>query len=134
MDAMFDTGSMTDVLLRVFGLYYLAAGIGLFTGPDAFAKIAEELTGSALMRLISGLLALTFGAVVLALHDDWSSWQAGLVTAIGWAGLAKGVMILALPTPYLGLTNALLGRREILRPLALIVAVIGIGFLALSYF
>ena len=131
---MFDTGSMTDVLLRVFGLYYLAAGIGLFTGPDAFAKIAEELTGSALMRLISGLLALTFGAVVLALHDDWSSWQAGLVTAIGWAGLAKGVMILALPTPYLGLTNALLGRREILRPLALIVAVIGIGFLALSYF
>lgn len=130
---MFDNASMTDILLRIFGLYYLAAGIGLFTGPDAFAKIGEELKASALMRLISGLLALTFGAVVLALHDDWSSWQAGLVTAIGWAGLAKGLMILALPTSYLGLTDALLGRQPILRPLALVVALIGIGFLALGY-
>ena len=130
---MFDNASMTDILLRIFGLYYLAAGIGLFTGPEAFAKIGEELKVSALMRLISGLLALTFGAVVLALHDDWSSWQAGLVTAIGWAGLAKGLMILALPTPYLGLTDALLGRQPILRPLALVVALIGLGFLALGY-
>tara|TARA_R110002073_G_scaffold6054_7_gene36513 strand:+ start:3927 stop:4322 length:396 start_codon:yes stop_codon:yes gene_type:complete len=130
---MFDNASMTDILLRIFGLYYLAAGIGLFTGPEAFAKIGEELKASALMRLISGLLALTFGAVVLALHDDWSSWRAGLVTAIGWAGLAKGLMILALPTPYLGLTDALLGRQPILRPLALVVALIGLGFLALGY-
>lgn len=130
---MFDAGSMTDILLRVFGLYYLAAGIGLFTDPEAFAKIGEEIRDSALMRLLSGLLALTFGAVVLALHDDWSSWKAGLVTAIGWAGLAKGMMILALPTPYLGLTNGLLGQRALLRPLALFVAVIGIGFLALGF-
>ena len=130
---MFETGSITDILLRVFGLYYLAAGIGLFTGPEAFAKIAEELKASALMRLITGLLALTFGAVVLGLNDDWSSWETGLVTAVGWAGLAKGVMILALPTPYLGLTDALLGRHALLRPLALIVALIGIGFLALGF-
>ena len=130
---MFDTGSMTDFLLRMFGLYYLAAGIGLFTGPDAFARIAEEMRTSALMRLISGMLALTFGMIVLALHDDWSSWQAGLVTTIGWLGLIKGITILALPAPFLSLTGTLLGRSEILRPIALVVAVIGIAFLALGF-
>ncbi|WP_417477712.1 hypothetical protein [Maricaulis sp.] len=130
---MFDTGSMTDFLLRMFGLYYLAAGIGLFTAPDAFQTIAGELKSSALMRLISGILALTFGMIVLALNNDWTSWQAGIVTAIGWAGLIKGVTILALPTPFLGLTVALFARTEILRIMALIVTAAGAALLWLGF-
>tara|TARA_R110000868_G_scaffold120773_1_gene320564 strand:- start:1554 stop:1898 length:345 start_codon:yes stop_codon:yes gene_type:complete len=92
-----------------------------------------NLAATGRCRLCSGLLALTFGIIVLALHDDWSSWQAGLVTTIGWLGLIKGITILALPAPFLSLTGSLLGQPAMLRPVALVVAVIGIGFLALGF-
>lgn len=94
---MFTINSTTDTLAWIFGLYMLATGIGVMVQRDVFAEILDELKMSRLLTMITGILAYAVGAVTIALHNDWSSWLAVIVTLFGWAALVKGLIYLAYP-------------------------------------
>lgn len=122
---MFDTASMTEFWLRVFGLYFLAAGIGINFRLGELEGMAHQMRDNMLLRFMSGILAFAFGVIVLATHDQWSPWQAGLVTVFGWAATIKGLVILALPGPMMGLMDGMLKARGFMRIWAIAIVVIG---------
>ena len=46
--------------------------------------------------MINGMMALSFGALIVAFHNVWS-WPAIIITLIGWAQVLKGVLHLCIP-------------------------------------
>lgn len=122
---MFDTASMTEFWLRVFGLYFLAAGIGINFRLGELDGMAQQMRDNMLMRFMSGLLAFAFGVVILATHDQWTPWQAGLVTFFGWAATIKGLVMLALPGITLGMMDGIVKARAFMRIWAIAIVVIG---------
>jgi hypothetical protein len=46
--------------------------------------------------MVNGMMALWFGALIVAFHNLWS-WPAIIVTLIGWAQVLKGTLHLCIP-------------------------------------
>jgi uncharacterized membrane protein HdeD (DUF308 family) len=67
-------------------------GVALLTRKrffmSAFSSIIED-KGS---RFLLAAIDIIFGLFVINLHNDWSTLPAGIVTFVGWAALAKGVI------------------------------------------
>ncbi len=89
--------TLTEVLARIFGLYMLAAGIGVALNADHVSRIVEEMRHSAFAFYLGGLIAFAIGAAIVSLHNDFSGPLAIFITLIGWVALIEGVIMLALP-------------------------------------
>ena len=87
--------SLTEFLALAFGLYMIAAGIGLLSEGDNYNQILAEFKDNAALGYIAGIMAFALGVVIVRLHNDWSSVMAGVVSLIGWAALVEGVLMLA---------------------------------------
>ncbi len=99
---MFSSFNLTDFLALIFGLYLFAAGVGLLLDGDEYQSMLDEFYENPALGYISGILVFVLGAVVVRLHDDWSSFTAGLVTLLGWAMLVEGFLLLAFRRQFLG--------------------------------
>jgi hypothetical protein len=104
---IFNTASTTEFFFRVFGLYFVAAGIGVAMNMVNVEKMLAEIRESPMIRFMAGILAFTSGVVILSLHNDWSNWQAGFITFFGWAALVKGLLIMALPNITLSIMSGM---------------------------
>ena len=94
--------SLTEFLALAFGLYMIAAGIGLLSEGDNYNQILSEFKDNAALGYIAGIMAFALGVVIVRLHNDWSSVVAGVVSLIGWAALVEGVLMLAFRRTFLG--------------------------------
>lgn len=130
---MFETASMTEFWFRVFGLYFLAAGIGVNLQLGQIAEMTAQIRDNLLLRFMSGILAFAFGVVVLATHDSWAGWQAGLVTFFGWASLVKGLLILAVPGVTLAMMDGMVKAKGVMRIWGIAIVVIGAAMLWLGF-
>lgn len=99
---MFSSLNLTDFLGLMFGLYLLAAGIGLLLDGDEYQAMLDEFYENPALGYIGAILVFVLGAVVVRLHNDWSSFTAGLVSLVGWAMLIEGVLLLAIRRQFLG--------------------------------
>ena len=93
--------SLTEFLALAFGLYMIAAGIGLLSEGDNYNQILSEFKDNAALGYIAGIMAFALGVVIVRLHNDWSSVVAGVVSLIGWAALVEGVLMLAFRRAFL---------------------------------
>lgn len=78
-------------------LNFLVVGISHITQARAWDEFFALLRakGSA-GAIFNGLLALTFGSIVVAGHNVWSGLPI-VVTLVGWAQLLKGFLHLTVP-------------------------------------
>lgn len=83
------------VFAFAYGLYLTAAGVGFLLDRGAYAKMLDEYRNSSILTFLAAALAFLAGIVTVALHDDWSSPSAAVVSVIGWIALVKGVLGLA---------------------------------------
>jgi hypothetical protein len=120
----FDTASTTEFFFRVFGLYFVAAGLGIMTNLVNVEKMLAEIQDSPMIRFMAGILAFISGVVILSMHNDWSTWQASFVTVFGWAALIKGLLIMALPGITLSMMSAMT-KPAFMRLWSLLVIVMG---------
>lgn len=123
---MFDTSSMTDFYLRVIGLYFIAAGIGVNFNLSRVEQVLVDVRDNLTLRFVAGILAFAFGVVILATHDDWSALKPGFITAMGWAGVIKGLLIIALPGPVLAISDTLIRVKGLMRVWAMFVLAVGV--------
>jgi len=94
--------SLTEFLALAFGLYMIAAGIGLLSEGDNYNQIISDFKDNAALGYLAGILAFALGVVIVRFHNDWSSVMAGVVSLIGWAALVEGVLMLAFRRAFLG--------------------------------
>lgn len=130
---MFDTASTTELFLRIFGLYFVAAGAGIAINPGSMNTIRTEMENSAILRFIAGFLAFATGVIVLVIHQPGEGWTSILITVFGWLSLFKGVVLFVMPSISLGLMSAVAKNESFMRIYAIIIAVIGAGLLYLGF-
>lgn len=123
--SVFDTVSTTDFLARVIGLYFLAAGIGLFFNPRVYQAVITDMRDTPMFRFLAGLIAFAVGVAILSIHEVWSGWPAGFITLIAWISVIKGLVVLAMPRPFMGLAVAAFSHPLLLRLIALAVIALG---------
>jgi len=129
---VFDTASMSDFWLRVFGLYFLIAGIGVFVQADRMAGMVTEMRESFLLRFFGGVLAFASGVLVLATLGAAPGGEAMLVRVIGWIALIKGVFLIIAPPALMGVYEAFVARTAMMRIWAVMIALLGVGGLYLG--
>jgi len=122
---LFSDGTTTEILARIFGLYMLAAGIGLVINRDAFVNIIAELRQHAFVLLMAGGMTFAVGAIILSIHEDWSNWLAIVVTLIGWLTLIKGLILLAVPKLSLSVGDKFAQSPSMVMVWGIVVAALG---------
>lgn len=106
---------LTHVLASLIGLYFVAAGIGLLVDREAFSNAIGELDAHPMLGYLGGIIAFVIGGTIVGLHNNWSTLLAGFVSAVGWAALAEGVLMLAVRKWFLGLFTGLGQSPNIVR-------------------
>jgi uncharacterized protein YjeT (DUF2065 family) len=129
---MFGSASTTQIFLQAYGLYFIAAAIGLMLTPTAWRSMLEEIRDSAAMGFIMGLSVFSIGVVTLAVHNDWSSLPASIVTLFGWSALLKGLSFIALPNQMMSFASSLIPSPGLMRIGALAVIALGAWLMAMG--
>lgn len=78
-------------------LAFLAVGLSHLLQPDAWVEFFVRLREQGRAGVLAeGLLTLAFGALVVSFHNVWSGLPV-VLTVIGWAQVAKGLVRLLAP-------------------------------------
>jgi uncharacterized protein YjeT (DUF2065 family) len=103
---LIQTADPTTLHMAVLlGLVCLAAGIGALVSPGDWPEVMAELDGSPTLTLAIAFAAIVFGAFVILFHRSWSDPLAVVVSLIGWASFAEGLLLLGLPRLYVRLAR-----------------------------
>ncbi len=129
---MIEPGSTTEILARIFGLYLIAAGMGLLFSRSLFPRMLDELRGGVTLAYLSGILAFAIGAVTLSLHNDWSGPASVVISLIGWLALGEGILLLAVPRPFLNALSRFQLRGVAITGLGALAVLLGIWLLAVG--
>jgi len=97
--------TITQILGVIIGLYMVATGIGLLTGRSSYATLIDDLRENTALGYITSVFVFVLGAVIVAVHNLWTSPVAIVVSLVGWAALIEGVLMLAIRRPFLSLVR-----------------------------
>lgn len=100
---MFESLTLTHGLGAIIGLYFLAAGLGLFCNRAQVGQMFRDLQDQPMLGYLSGVLAFAIGAAMVGVHNDWSTWLSSFVSLVGWITLLEGTLLLAVRNWFLGL-------------------------------
>ena len=130
---MFADATLTEILARIFGLYMLAAGVGLALNSANLTKMLEEMQQSRFAFYLGGLIAFAIGAAIVSLHNDFSGPLAIFISLFGWVALAEGVIMLAFPKAMQAFAGKFVGMISSAKIWGAAVAVLGAVLLALGF-
>ncbi len=130
---MIADATLTEILARIFGLYMLAAGIGLALNGDNMLKMLEEMRQGAFAFYLGGLIAFAIGAAIVSLHNDFSGPLAIVVTLFGWVALAEGVIMLAFPKVMQAFAGKFVGMISSAKIWGIAVAAFGVVLLGFGF-
>jgi uncharacterized protein YjeT (DUF2065 family) len=88
---------MTFVLAKIFGLYFLAMGIGFFFNPERLRSIYQQVLNDKNFLFLGGIIAILLGAFVISTHNQWVWGWPVIITILGWWSLIKGYALIIYP-------------------------------------
>lgn len=94
---------LSILVAKILALFYIAYGIGIFSGKINISKMIKSLEDSQGLSLVLGLLLLIPGALLVNAHNIWVKDWTVLITIIAWAALIKGFLFIAAPQALLSL-------------------------------
>jgi len=104
---MIDVMTTTQVLALLIGLYMLSAGVGVLLDREGWAGVMTDLADQPALAFALAWVAFAIGAVIVAVHNDWSSPLAIVISLVGWAALIEGMALFAFRRAFLGALTAL---------------------------
>ena len=126
---MFANVSTTQVLATFMGLYMVAAGIGLLTDRDSYAKMIDEIRDNTALAYLIGVFVFALGAALVAIHNQWNSALEIFVSLISWGALIEGVLMLAVRRPFLRLVSKIPTTGAVMVPFGVGTVILGIGLI-----
>lgn len=121
-------------LARLFGVVYVAAGLGLLIHRARYHKMITEILNNKMAAFYGGLFALAAGFVIVTYHNIWESSWTVLVTLIGWLAILKGVMLILLPGAILGVSGALFRNKGMFSFVSFLALVLGVVLCYFGFF
>lgn len=80
----------TIFVARIVGPYLAIVGLTFAVRRAHVAALADSFRDNRPLMLIAGVIAILFGATILAFHRHWSDFEAVVITLIGWFALLRG--------------------------------------------
>lgn len=124
-------GSLTGALAIAFGLYCLAAGLGMGVATDRFARMMKEAEASAALSFAIGLLVFCIGVAIVLTHPLGEGWLSMLVVIMGWGALIEGLVFLAVPQIMWAIARPFMGGLT--RIWGLLAMAIGVALIWAGY-
>lgn len=122
-------------LAQVFGIAYLAIGLGMLFDPKYYHKLYNDFMKNSALIYITALAITAVGYFIVVKHNVWiKSWEV-LITIIGWGALIKGVLLLITPQGFLDIFKDWFKKPEAFTKYGIVVLIVGgiltyYGFLA----
>lgn len=130
---MVEQGSMTEILARIFGLYMIAAGVGVLFSRSLFSRMLDELRSGVTLAYLTGLVAFAIGAVTVTLHNEWSNPPAIVISLVGWLALAEGILFLAVPRVFVNALARIRLKGAVISGLGALSVLLGAWLLAADF-
>ena len=122
-----------ETIAHILGAFYIVIAIAMLIRPEGYRKMAAEFFASAALCYTGGILALFFGLVVLALHDNWTGGLNIVVGIIGWLATIKGAVLIIYPSLFEGMTASLTKSDTNLRITGIVALLIGLYLTLTAY-
>jgi len=87
----------TLVAARILGPLFLITGIALIAQRQRVLGVLDAMLESDPLSFLAGLISSAVALVLLALHDYWGGFTQGLISVLGWIGLARGLTLIFAP-------------------------------------
>ena len=100
--------AVTVWLSVLLGAYLIAGGIGALAHGRDWPEIVAEFERSPALVAVTGAVAFAVGAVIVSVHNQWTSPAAIIVSLAGWWAVVEGLVLVAVPDLYLRLTRPLM--------------------------
>ena len=101
MSVAIQLGDMTmersHFLAKLIGPVFIAGGIGMLFNTAVYRAMFERALHDHMIIYLSGVLALTMGLAMVAVHNDWKWHWPLIITIIGWLALIGGVVRMVAP-------------------------------------
>ncbi|MEG3638301.1 hypothetical protein [Magnetococcus sp. PR-3] len=107
---------------QIIGPLYLMVALGMVLDPKRYQELIEIFLESPVWTYMGGVVALSFGLVIINIHNVWVLQWPVLITILGWLALFKGAMLILYPAPVLRLS-----RSWFTEPHDLLMVAIGAG-------
>lgn len=88
---------LTTFLASLWGPAVLAAGIGFIGSAQYYKRLYVELDKESLSLLTLSMILIPVGIAHITFHNSWTGFTEGLVSFLGWATLAKGIVLAIFP-------------------------------------
>jgi hypothetical protein len=84
-------------IAKLIGPICIAGGVGLLFNSAVYKAMFERGLHDHLLIYISGVIALTAGLAIVALHNRWDwSWTV-IITIFGWLAVVGGIVRMVAP-------------------------------------
>ncbi|WP_101068678.1 hypothetical protein [Roseovarius salinarum] len=130
---MIATHSATDLIIGFLGLYMVAAAAGLLAREQNAARIMDELTARPGLRYVTGVFVFTVGALIVSVHNLWSTPLEILASLFGWLALAEGIVLIVAGRSFLGRLALILRHPVLVRVYMAGVLVLGLALLVVGF-
>ena len=109
---MAPTAATTAWLSVLLGVYLLAGGIGALVRGNLWPEMIAEFERSPALVAITGAVAFAVGAIIVSVHNLWTSPAAIIVSIAGWMAVVEGLCLLAVPHLWLRLARPFMNASK----------------------
>ncbi|MFC2128160.1 hypothetical protein ACFLRU_07300, partial [Bacteroidota bacterium] len=93
----------TVYIAKIISIIYISFGLGLFINGNFYKAALTSMVGNAPFLIFGGFVAIVVGMSIITFHDYWGYNLQGVVSFIGLLALVKGILILVIPSKFIGL-------------------------------
>lgn len=84
-------------LAKLIGPVFIAGGLGMLFNTAIYRAMFERALHDHMLIYLSGVIALTIGLAIVAVHNDWKWHWPLIITVIGWMALIGGAVRIITP-------------------------------------
>lgn len=130
---MIEHYTTTELITGFLGLYILVAAGGALLNRQMIPQIAQDLRDREGLRFLSGLYVFTLGALIVSLHNLWSTPIQVFASLVGWVALVEGALLFVAGRQLIAASGRIVRNETVTRGLMVAGVVLG-GFLVILGF
>ena len=123
---------VANTVLLLFGMYWIASGIGLLTGPARIARLIDELEASPALGFLFGATMIFAGGGTLSVQNSFSGVADSLATLLVAGVLVEGLLLVAWPKPLWALAHWMMPDDDHLKGFGIVAVALGMVVFAIG--
>ena len=84
-------------LAKLIGPVFIVGGLGMLFNTDIYRAMFQRALHDHMLSYLSGVLALSVGLAIIAVHNDWKWHWPLIITVVGWLALIGGTVRMLAP-------------------------------------